>query len=155
MLRALAGGCLAAAALTLAACGGGEDAGALTADDYRSQLNDACAEVASANRQLPTIMNEENLSIEEAEDLAEESGQKFEDTIADLNPPEELADQHQQLVDSFGTPPPEDDLEAYVAFQKEGAALFDDIGATGCADGIRLSLAALQEANDADPVPAP
>ncbi len=106
--------------LALAACGGDE---ALSADDYSSQLDAACAEVMQANRELPQIQADEELSIEEVEELAEENGDEFIAKVRDLTPPDDLADVHEDLVEGIEKGPPEDDLDAYLAYQEEGAAL--------------------------------
>ena len=139
--------------LAFAACGGDD---ALSADDYSSQLDAACAEVMQANLELPQIQADEELSIEEVEELAEENGDEFIAKVRDLTPPDDLADVHEDLVEGIEKGPPEDDLEAYLAYQEEGAARYDELGATGCADGIRESNEALEEAHgNAGPLASP
>ena len=132
-------------ALALGACGGG----GLSADDYRSQLDDACGEITEKNQQLPRIQNDQNLSSEEVEELADDNGDEFEAKVEDLDPPTDLADEHRELLDSFDDPKPES-REDFVAVLEEGADLYERIGASGCESGLRRSLEVFQAE-----VPAP
>lgn len=58
--------------------------------------------------------------------------------------------------DEFDKDPPADDLDAYLAFKEEGAELYEQIGASDCADGIREANEAIKEAhNNVGALPEP
>jgi hypothetical protein len=118
--------------LPLAACGG------QSADEYRERLDAACARQAEESAEIPQTIQDEGLDIAAAEDLARDVGRRFEDALDDLDPPSELEDAHQALLDAGDAPPPSgDDQEAVRRWTLRFAEIYDDLGAQGCAAGQR------------------
>jgi hypothetical protein len=119
--------------LPLAACGGG-----MSADDYRERLDAACARQAEDSAEIPQTIQDRGLDIAAAEDLARDVGERFEDALTDLDPPSELEDAHQALLDAGDAPPPSgDDQEAVRQWTLRFAEIYDDLGAKGCAAAQR------------------
>jgi hypothetical protein len=117
----------------LAACGGGQ-----SADEYRERLDAACAQLAKESSEIPQITRDRDLDTEGAIELAVEAGQRFEDAIGDLDPPGDLEDAHERLLDvGEETPPSGDDPEAVRRWTLSIAEIYADLGAQGCEEGQR------------------
>ena len=141
--------CALALVFGVAACGGGETstaAGALTAADYDSQLDSACATYFKAIRDLPQTAEDQNLSDVQTQQLADKESATFESTLAALVPPAELADAHKALV-ALGDQAPTDlsPVGAYRDYLESNVKAFETVGASGCADNERQAIADLPQ----------
>jgi hypothetical protein len=118
------------AAGALAACGGGSE---LSAGDYRAELDTACERLQRQNLTLPQKVRDEQLTLTQASTVAQRYGEEFRETIDALDPPGELSDAHERLLE-FGerNPPGGDDVAAFRRWVLELADLYRDLGADGC-----------------------
>jgi hypothetical protein len=135
--------CLAVLVLLvpLAACGGGQ-----SADEFRERLDAACAQLAKESSEIPQITRDRDLDRRGAIELAVEAGQRFEDTIGELDPPGDLKDAHQALLDvGEEAPPSGGDREAVRRWTLRIADIYDDLGAQGCAEGQRRAAQEIPE----------
>lgn len=131
-------------ALASAACGG--DSG-MSADDYRTQLDAACERLQEQNASIPVTVNDENLTVDDARELARRYGEELRERVESLDPPEELGDAHQRLLDvGEETPPSGDDLDAVRAWMLEIADVYGDLGAGGCERAQRAAAEQLARA---------
>ncbi|HEY8582188.1 MAG TPA: hypothetical protein VIL49_04550, partial [Capillimicrobium sp.] len=78
---------------------------------------------------------------------AEQAGDEFEETVADLDPPDELEDAHQRLLDKGDeTPSDADDPQAVKAWVLEIADVYRDLGASRCEQRQRAAADQLSSA---------
>jgi hypothetical protein len=128
--------------LPLAACGDG----GLSADEYRERLDAACAQLAKESSEIPQTVRDQDLDLEGARELADEAGNRFEDTLTDLDPPGDLEDAHEALLDiGDETPPSGEDREGVRHWTLRIAEIYDDLGAQGCAEGQRRAAEEMAE----------
>ena len=96
---------LAALALALAGCGGGgADASTDVAGGYAAALDSACQSSFAEVQAIPQKQVDENLTVEEAQALANDAGQRFEQTVSSLRPPDDLRSEHERLLETIGIP---------------------------------------------------
>ena len=124
-----------------AGCGGDDSGGALSADDYRAQLNDACNTLFGGIQELSQTASDQDLDTAEIQQRADELSADFESTVGDLNPPDELTDAHQEMVD-LGDQVPADDAEfdEFVDYQRRNLEAFDALGAEDCVAAERNAI---------------
>jgi hypothetical protein len=119
----------------LAACGGDDG---LSEEEYRTRLDDACERYQSEATNLPQVVREEDLTLDEARARIEEAGAQFGDEIRELDPPGDLQADHDAIVAATEEePPPDGDIAGLQERTLDLADLYDAVGATGCADGQR------------------
>jgi hypothetical protein len=124
----------AAGALALGGCGGDDG---LPVDEYRSQLDAACEGLSQEMTRIPQVVQDEGLEIEDAQELADEAGREFLDDVQALEPPEELADAHEELLSGVEEAPDDAAPEAARERALHFADLYEALGAEGCAAGQR------------------
>lgn len=125
----------------LAACG---DDG-LSAEEYRQRLDAACADLARASAQIPQEVRDRGLDLEGAAEIARRASDRYEDAVAALDPPGDLQDAHEALLDAGDSPPTADDRAALRRWTLRLAGLYDDVGAKGCAEGQRRTAEGMEE----------
>ena len=132
---------LAAALAFAGGCGGDDSGDAVSADDYRAQLDQACNALFGGLEELSQTASDQDLDTAEIQQRADELGADFESTVADLNPPEELADAHQEMVD-LGDQAPADDaeIEEFVDYQRRNLEAFEALGAQDCVAAEREAI---------------
>ncbi len=98
---------LVATALVIGACGGDDGGGddAPTTAEYTSELDVSCAEEQEFIETLPFVQVDEELSTAEVEDLTRERNEAFIAGVAAIEPPQDLADTHDELVELLQTDP--------------------------------------------------
>jgi hypothetical protein len=118
--------------LPLAACGG------MSADEYAERLEAACAEQRQTMEGLPQKMRDEDLTVKDATALAARASEQYEDKLEELDPPGDLEDAHEALLDAGNAPPPSsEDRPAMERWSLRFAELYEELGAERCAEGQR------------------
>jgi ABC-type transporter Mla subunit MlaD len=84
-------------ALLLASCGGGDSQ---TEAEYRTQLNQACRQLAEETDQIRQTVQDQGVDLSQARALAAEAGTRFTKGVDELDPPDSLQDAHQELLDA-------------------------------------------------------
>lgn len=125
-----------ATALALAGCGDGEAEG-----DYGSQLDTLCVELFDEVDALPGKVEAGELEVGEVEAVAEESQQRFVSEVAELDPPDELAGRHEDLLAALEGQDPGTDLETAKLTLTELVEIYADLGAAECEGRSARSLA--------------
>jgi hypothetical protein len=131
---------LLAVLLPLAACG--DDA--LSTAEYRERLDAACKELSTEFERLPQTVRDRDLTIEDAREIADSASKQFDDVVTDLDPPGELEDAHEALLDNGKSQPDADDRAAIRRWTLRFAEIYDDLGAHGCAERQRRAAAAIE-----------
>lgn len=124
---------VAAVALLAAGCG---DGSSLSPDEFGAELDNACTELFDTIQGLPVTQQEEGLDSGEVEELGAAAGEDFYDTVEGLEAPDELADERDALVEGRDEAPPSplEDPDAFREFTEERVALYEELGADGCAE---------------------
>ena len=117
-------------AIACAAAVGG--CGSQSPEDYRASLDDACVQLADSIDRIPERVRDDDLDPEEATALAEEAGDEFAFSVADLDLPGELADDHARLEDKTESEPPAGDIDALIEYTEDFGDIYDSLGAEAC-----------------------
>jgi hypothetical protein len=126
--------------LPLAACGG------RSADEYRERLDAACGELRQTMDGLPQTVRDQDLTVKDAAALAQRASDRFEDELQDLDPPGDLEDAHEALLEAGNAPAPSsDDRPAMERWSLRFAELYDELGAERCAEGQRRAAEEIAE----------
>ncbi|CAN5494873.1 hypothetical protein BH20ACT15_BH20ACT15_12270 [soil metagenome] len=136
---------VAAAALglmaALASCGGEQ-----SAEEYRAELDGACAEVAEQIEGIPQRAKEEDLTAEEGRRITDDVADEFASTVEDLDPPPELADSHDRLVDKIRSEGPQGEIEEVREYTRSFGPIYDALGARECSRRQQEALDGLEGA---------
>jgi hypothetical protein len=152
---------VALAALAIAGCGGGGSStggGSESKDEVATKIDAACAKVNGYAVWLPEYVQKTHKSIDEATAAMHTADDEFRSTLEALDPPEELDDAIAKIEagnTQNGTKPAE-----VKAALRQSAAVYEEIGADGCAKGTRAGLlvlggAAVKDAYDQVGLPVP
>jgi hypothetical protein len=138
---------LAVVALAAGASACGESDDAPSPDEYGAELDAACRELEDALSTLPAVQREEDLSIEEVQQRADEASVAYFATVEGLDPPEELEDAHAELLE-FGqqVAPDPSDLDAMRDVAARALDIYSRLGADGCAESQRRAVEQLEGA---------
>lgn len=136
-MRALA---LLVAVCALAGCGGSSPA-----SDYRAGGDRACARAAQATSELPRLVHDKRLTLDQAQERSQEIGRRFVADLEALEPPSELKDAHSRLIALFGDRSPPTGDHDVIARQERLRAAYASVGFKGCASRADALIRVLRE----------
>lgn len=127
----------AAVAIAVGAAGCGS---AMPAKDYRAALDANCSRNQRALEDLPRLGRERKLDRVELQERANHLGEVYIERIRKLDPPGDLQDPHNRMVEHSRQPLGNGTPDEFRRRAKRAAADYRALGARGCERGVEAGL---------------
>lgn len=135
--RRLAGLVALAGLLVAGGCGG---LSPMSKAEYTKKAEAACRRASDFNLKLPALAGDRKLSRVEVVRAAEREARRYQATLKDLDPPEDLLDAHEKMLDVLASPSTDRVGRPDRARLKRLGKAYEKVGMERCADGVRDGL---------------